>query len=71
MSLQRIFEPLVLAERLQARLYYQIEALDNVLTDIPSDHQPGRLAVIQAIQQLRTAVRYFEFAKLMFLPLNP
>ena len=60
MTLQSIFAPLILTENLHSRLSDQLEMLDTLLADIPSEFQTVRLVVIESIRILRTAVHTLE-----------
>ena len=54
MTLQSIFATLILVENLHSRLSDQLDMLDNLLADIPSELQEVRLVVIGSIRILRT-----------------
>ena len=65
MSLQCIVAPLILIEQLQTRLSDQLESLDNILSDIPSEHHQIRIAVIDAIIVLRSSIHTLETERLV------
>jgi len=66
-SFQTLLAPLLLVECLQARLQDSIDVITNVLDDTPSEHQPVRLAIIDALSGLETATHQLRFTRLVLL----
>ena len=60
MTVQRMLASLILIETLYARLSNQVDVLESVLDDIPSNLQEVRLVVIESIRILRNGLATLE-----------
>ena len=65
MSLHRLFAPLILLEQLHARISAQLESLDDLFSDIPSEHEQVRQALVTTTQILRQSLHTLETERLV------